>query len=150
MNSKIIELVVFLINQIRSNKELSEIDVALLREEGYTINEINSAIAWVFSKLDTGELLFRDELSLSNSKRFFDCDEKRLLSVESQGYLLMLLESGIITELELDIIIERIRFSGMENLTLDNTKIFVLPIIFNRINSDILEYLALDNNKTIH
>lgn len=150
MNNKIIELVVFLINKIRSNKELNSTDIALLIEDGYTMDEINSAIVWTFSKLDAGEILFQNELPLSGSKRLFDSDEKKLLSVDSQGFLLMLLELGIISETGLDIAIEKIRFSGMENLDLDNTKIFVASVILNKTNFDILEYLVLDNNKTIH
>lgn len=150
MNNKIIELVVFLINKIRSNKELNSTDIALLIEDGYTMDEISSAIVWTFSKLDAGEILFQNELPLSTSKRLFDSDEKKLLSVDSQGFLLMLLELGIISETGLDIAIEKIRFSGMENLDLDNTKIFVASVILNKTNFDILEYLVLDNNKTIH
>jgi Uncharacterized protein conserved in bacteria len=150
MNNKIIELIVLILNQIRSKKSIIENDFDLLIEEGYTIDEINTAIAWVYSRLNTGELIFQDELSISDSKRFFDLNEKRLLSVDSQGYLIMLLELGVITKSDLDIIIEKIRFSGMENINLENTKIFVTSVIFKKTNFDILEYLTLNNNKTVH
>jgi len=62
----------------------------------------------------------------------------------------MLLELGVITKSDLDIIIEKIRFSGMENINLENTKIFVTSVIFKKTNFDILEYLTLNNNKTVH
>jgi uncharacterized protein Smg (DUF494 family) len=150
MNNKIIELIVLILNQIRSKKSINENDFDLLIEEGYNIDEINTAIAWVYSRLNTGELIFQDELSISDSKRFFDPNEKRLLSVDSQGYLIMLLELGVITKSDLDIIIEKIRFSGMENINLENTKIFVTSVIFKKTNFDILEYLTLNNNKTVH
>jgi uncharacterized protein Smg (DUF494 family) len=150
MNNKIIEIVVFLANHLNSNKKIEDIDFSLLLEQGYSMNEINSAIAWVYSKLETEELLFRDETHFSNSKRIFDKQEKKLLSVDSQGYLMVLLELGIITESELDLIIEKIRFSGMENLSLDDVKIFVSSLIFNKTNPDILEHFTLDNNQTIH
>jgi len=150
MNNKIIELIVLILNQIRSKKSINENDFDLLIEEGYTIDEINTSIAWVYSRLNTGELIFQDELSISDSKRFFDPNEKRLLSVDSQGYLIMLLELGVITKSDLDIIIEKIRFSGMENINLENTKIFVTSVIFKKTNFDILEYLTLNNNKTVH
>lgn len=150
MNDKIIEIVIFLANQLRLNKKIKDIDLSLLLEEGYSMDEINSAIAWLYSMLETGELIFREKRVFSDSKRIFDKGEKELLDVDSQGYLMILLESGIITESDLDMIIERIRFSGMENLSLDNTKIFVSSLIFGKTNSDILEHFSLDNNKTIH
>ena len=55
---KIIEIIVYLLSELKANKQLTEVDMHKLENLGYTQNEINTAFSWVYSKIYAGEKIF--------------------------------------------------------------------------------------------
>jgi uncharacterized protein Smg (DUF494 family) len=55
---KIIEIIVYLLSELKANKQLTEVDMHKLENLGYTPNEINTAFSWVYSKIYAGEKIF--------------------------------------------------------------------------------------------
>ena len=55
MHEKDIEIIVYILNEMRISKQISDIDIERINSDGYTDSEINTACALIFSKIDTSE-----------------------------------------------------------------------------------------------
>jgi Smg protein len=151
MQDKVIEIIVYILSEIKEIKQLSEIDVNSLSDKGYSDSEINTAFAWIFSKLDEGELIFKNENESVKSHRIFNKVETKIFSVDAKGYLLMLRELGLLNDLDIDLVIERVLLSGYQKINISELKKFIASFIFNLENkSDILNRIILQNNDTIN
>jgi uncharacterized protein Smg (DUF494 family) len=151
MHDKVIEIIVYILSEIKEIKQLSEIDVNSLSDKGYSDSEINTAFAWIFSKLDEGELIFKDESENVKSHRIFNTVENKIFSVDAKGYLLLLRELGLMNELDIDLVIERVLLSGFQKIDIIDLKKFIASFILNSENkSDVLNRIILQNNDTIN
>jgi Smg protein len=151
MQDKVVEIIVYILSEIKEIKQLSEINVDTLSEQGYSDSEINTAFAWIYSKLDEGELIFQDEGEVSKSHRLFNPVENRIFTVDAKGYLLLLRELGLLNDLDIDLVIERVLLSGYQRINTSELKKFIATIILNLENkSDILSRMILQNNDTIN
>ena len=45
MYERVVEIIMFLVNELKSNKQLSEVDVSVLSKNGYTQSEISTAFS---------------------------------------------------------------------------------------------------------
>lgn len=151
MQDKIIEIIVYILSEIKEITQLSEIDVNSLSDKGYSDSEINTAFAWIFSKLDEGELLFKNTVSETRSHRFFNIVENKIFSTEAKGYLLLMRELGLLNDLDIDLVIERVILSGYQKINIMDLKKFIASFILNTENkSDLLNRMILQNNDTIN
>lgn len=151
MQDKVVEIIVYILSEIKEIKQLSEINVDSLAEQGYSDSEINTAFAWIYSKLDEGELLFKDESEVSRSHRLFNPVESKIFTVDAKGYLLLLRELGLLNDLDIDLVIERVLLSGYQRIDTNELKKFIATIILDLSNkSDILNRMILQNNDTIN
>jgi len=128
---KIIEIIVFLLSEIKNNKQLAEIDVDKLSNLGYTQNEINTAFSWVYSKLYSGEKVFADEKKDTKSQRFLHDVEQNVISPESYGYLIQLKELGLLNNLDIDIIIDRAMVSSFSKIELGDMKLMIASYLLD-------------------
>lgn len=151
MQEKIIEIIVYILGEIKNRKQISDIDFKRLAKIGYTESEINTAFAWIYSKIDQGENIFQEKKRSAKSKRFFHEFEKDILTIEARGYLISLMELGLLSDTDEEIILDRIFYSGFENIGKAELKALVASLILDLENkSDKLERLVLQNNDTIH
>ena len=151
MQDKVIEIIVYILSEIKEIKQLNEIDVRNLTDKGYSDSEINTAFAWIFSKLDEGELIFKDENESTKSHRMFNLVENKIFTVDAKGYLLLLRELGLLNDLDIDLVIERVLLSGFQKINISELKKFIASFILNTDSkSDILSRMILQNNDTIN
>ncbi|MEO8447086.1 MAG: DUF494 family protein [bacterium] len=151
MQEKVIEIIVYILNEIRNSKRISEIDLKKLNTDGYTDAEINTAFAWIFSKIDSGEKLFDDRSRESKSHRFFHSTEQSILSTEAMGYLIQMRELGIISDLDKELIIDKIFISGYQKAGVEEIKLIISSLLFDlEAKPDSINRLVLQNNETIH
>ncbi len=62
MQERIVEIILFLVSELKSNKQLNDVDVSLLTESGYTQTEISTAFSWLFERMSLGqELVAKDQ-----------------------------------------------------------------------------------------
>lgn len=151
MQEKIIEIIVYILNEMRNSKHLNEIDIKGLNKDGYTDAEINTAFAWIFSKIESGEKLFTESAEYTKSHRFFHNTEKSILSTEAMGYLIQMKELGIITDLDEELIIDKIFMAGYQKADVEEIKLLISTLLFDfedKTNS--INRLVLQNNETIH
>lgn len=151
MQEKIIEIIVYILNEMRNSKRLNEIDIKRLNKDGYTDAEINSAFAWIFSKIECGERFEITGKGNSKSHRFFHNTEKNVLTTEAMGYLIQLKELGIISDLDKELVIDKILLAGYQKADVDEIKLIISTLLFDfedKANS--ISRLVLQNNDTIH
>ncbi len=121
---KIIEIIVYLLGELKENKQLGENDMRNLSKLGYTQNEINTAFSWIYSKIYAGEKIFADEKPGLRSHRMLHEAEKNIISPDAYGYLLQLRELGLISDMDMEMIIDKIMIGGY-NVTHDDIKIII-------------------------
>ena len=151
MQEKVIEIIVFILNEMRNSKHIDEIDLKRLNTDGYTDAEINTAFAWIFSKIDSGEKVFTNKESKSKSHRFFHSAEQNILSTEAMGFLIQMKELGIISDMDEELIIDKIFMAGYQKAGIEEIKLIISYLLFDfedKTNS--LNRLVLQNNETIH
>jgi Smg protein len=131
MQERIIEIIVYLVNEMRNNKPLGEIDVKVLEEGGYTQAEISSAFSWLFDKLAVSDqILPHVEHQVARSYRILHEVEKMVITPQAQGYLIQLRELGILNDGMLETVIDRAMVSGYTKIGLDETRIIVASLVF--------------------
>ncbi len=151
MQEKIIEIIVYILSEIRNSKPINEIDTIKLNSDGYTDAEINTAFAWIFSKINSGETLFSEQPKKAGSHRFFHNAEKNILTTEAIGYLIQMKELRIISDMEREEIIDKVLLSGYQKAGVEEIKIIISSMLlemkdeYNEVNR-----LVLQNNETIH
>lgn len=151
MHPKIIEIIVYILNEMRNSKQINEIDIKKLNIDGYTDAEINTAFAWIFSKIDSGEKLLHEPSATSKSHRFFHETEKSILTTEAMGFLIQMKELGIITDTDEEMIIDKVISAGYQKADVEEIKLIISSLIFeSEGNAESINRLILQNNETIH
>lgn len=149
MQQKIIEIIVYMLNEVSDGKKLSEIDISKLNLSGYTDAEINTAFAWIFSKIENGVKLEAAEGVSATSHRFYHISEINAISAEARGYLIQMKELGIITASEQELIINKVFMAGYQSAGMDEIKMIVSSVLFENDSAG-LSRLVMQNNETIH
>ncbi|HDZ11003.1 MAG TPA: DUF494 family protein, partial [Bacteroidetes bacterium] len=121
MNERVVEILVYLMSQIRAdNDKIDRIDGMSkeLRNQGYTENEINTAFSWLFEKIQTNqeEIFDEPQFELRHGFRVLHEAEKVVIHPEAHGYLIQLKELGIITQSDMEQIIERAMMLGVSSV----------------------------------
>ncbi len=151
MQEKVIEIIVYILSRLGPANGLEDIDVKMLSNEGYTDAEINTAFAWIFSKLESGESVLNEKFRTKGSHRVYHPAEKKILTRDAIGYLMQLKELGILSDPDIENVIDRLISAGYSKAGTDEVKLFVSTIIFSSDeSSDLRTKLVLQNNETIH
>lgn len=148
---KIIEIIVFLLSELKNNKQLAEVDIENLAKLGYTQNEINTAFSWVYSKIYAGEKIFLDEKSDTRSQRFLHDTEQNVISSEAYGYLVQLKELGLINNMDIDLIIDKIMVSSYNAISREEMKSIIASYLLDiEEMNDTNSRIMINLNDTIH
>ncbi len=151
MQDKVIEIIVYILSEIKNLKQINDIDMERLTKIGYTENEINTAFAWLYSKIDRGENIFKGTKASNKSKRFFHEAEKNTLTTDAMGYLMMLMELGLLSDVDEELILDKLFYSSLQKIDLVELKSIIASLILDLDNkSEKLDRLFLQNNDTIH
>jgi len=150
MFDKILEIIAYLLAEFKNTKRLDKVDLKTLKNFGYTEVEINTALAWVFTKIVYGETVFKDS-ETTKSVRFFNKQETRLFTPEALGYVIQLRELGLISDNDIEQLMDRVLISGYVKINLDDIKkIIISQFMQFESNTEIKERLAFLNNETIN
>ncbi|MBI5646746.1 MAG: DUF494 family protein [Ignavibacteriae bacterium] len=152
MQEKIIEIIVYLIHEMRHDKRLGEIDLRILSDRGYTDNEISTAFSWLFDKITLGENVLAEETRTSpHSHRVLHEAERNVITPDGYGYLIQLRELGLLDDMEMELAIDRIMMAGFTAVGLAEMKSIVASIIFDYDDSNRMgSRLMLNSQDTIH
>jgi uncharacterized protein Smg (DUF494 family) len=148
MQERVVEIILFLVNELRSNKRLNEVDVSSLTRDGYTQSEISSAFSWLFERLSIGKSFTDVTRSASTSFRMLNDTEKMVLGSEAYGYLIQCRQLELLSNGDIETIIERIMMAGFAAVGLPEMKSFVAGYLFDMDDSE--GQVSLGTNDTIH
>jgi uncharacterized protein Smg (DUF494 family) len=151
MQEKIIEIIVYILSEIKGSKQISEINVDNLSNAGYSEAEINTAFAWILSKIENNEMIYNDANKESKSFRFFHQKEKDILTPEAIGYLIQLRELSLISQLEEEVILEKLLYTEFNKIGVEELKNIIAPLIFGFTGkTESRSKIIFQNNDTIH
>ena len=134
---RVMEIILFLVGEMRRNKQLGDIDLAKLADRGYTENEVSTAFSWLFDKMalsvsqsNVTDLPPERELGASPFRIYHDL-EQSFLSGEARGYLIQLRELGLMKDSEMELLIDRLWFVGSQDVSLEDVRDLAAAIIFD-------------------
>lgn len=148
---RVIEIIVYLLTELKGSKQLSEVDVQKLTKLGYTQNEINTAFSWVYSKIHSGEKIFSDSKAAARSHRMLHEVEKNVIEPEAFGYLIQLRELGMVSDMDLEVVIDRIMASGYMKVNKEDIKYFLAGFLLDIEDAENKnKHIMLNINDTIN
>ena len=155
MNERVVEILVYIMTEIRGNNyqtERLEVISRDLVERGYTQIEISSAFSWLFERFSGEPEEFASGLdhTLPGSFRVLSEAERMVITPESYGYLLQLRQLNIITDFEIEVIIEKALMLGGTKLTVTDVKALVATALFNPKGFGDRALFLYDDNNVIH
>lgn len=151
MYERVIEIILFLVSEMRSDKQLSEVDVSVLTRKGYTQSEISTAFSWLFDRITVGEVIVSSENSVGTSHRVLHEVEKMVVSREAHGYLLQCHQLGIIDNQDIEAIIEKVMTAGFSSIGTEEIKTFIAGILFDIEDPDgNNSRISFDGSDTVH
>jgi uncharacterized protein Smg (DUF494 family) len=148
MQERIVEIILYLVSELRSNKRLSDVDVSSLTRDGYTQSEISSAFSWLFERLTLGKSITDITSGASASHRMLNYTEKMVVESQAYGYLIQCQQLGLLNNIDVETIIERIMMAGFTTIGLPEMKSFVAGYLFDMEGSN--GQVSLGMNDTIH
>lgn len=136
MNEKVVEILVYIMQEIKSTKQ--EIgDLELLSKDligkGYTNHEISHAFSWLFDRMkDNFTEIMRNKGPISpHSFRVLHEVEKMIITPAAYGYLIQLKELDLLNDPEMEQIIEKALMLGTNQVSIDDMKAIVASSLFN-------------------
>ncbi len=156
MNERVVEILIYLMHEIRQKRGNIELMDGISKDligKGYTENEINAAFSWLFErfKSDTEDILVNEEADV-NSYRMLSDIERLVVSSEAFGYLIQLRQLRLIEQSEMEQIIERAMMLGVSSIGTEEIKTVVAALFFNSDDSEMLPLgkSILDPDSMIH
>jgi uncharacterized protein Smg (DUF494 family) len=152
MREKIVEILVYLMGELRNNIPLGEIDLSVLTNSGYTPTEISTAFSWLYEKINLGENLVKGiSKSSPHSHRVLHDAERMVFTPEAHGFLIQLRELGLISEEDIEAVIDRVMLADYVTAGMQETKSIVASILLEGEDSRGIGSRVMFNGKdTIH
>ncbi len=137
MYDRIVEIIVYVVSELKQNKQISEINIDELSRKGYTKSEISTAFSWIADRLELSESFVEDKTYVNpDSFRVLHEVERDMFTTKAWGELVQLHSLGLLTADHIDYIIERGIMSGSRRIDSDALKSYAAGIIFNADNGD--------------
>jgi uncharacterized protein Smg (DUF494 family) len=132
MFERIIEILVYLISELKQNKHIDDINLAELQDRGYTNAEISTAFSWLADRVELSEQIVNINIKSGPlSFRVLHPAESDLFTREGLGELIQLHTLGIITNEQIEQMIERAMMVGMRNIDPSQLKSYIAGMIFS-------------------
>lgn len=126
MRSNLVDLIVLLARHLRMGENLADIKDDSLKK--YDKSEISAAYSWILQQYPSVK-----KEGIPNPKayhRVLHFAERLLISPEAYGYLLELVNIGLIDSKALEGIIERVMFHSSDRIGIDKIKRIVATTLF--------------------
>ncbi len=132
MQEHIVEIIVYLMSELRNNHAINERTVHSLSKKGYSQMEISTAFSWIVDRTASERDYLNSALEGNPfSFRVLHEFEKMFISSDVLGYLIQLTELGVIAHDQREEIIDRCIITGMQPIPLDAVKKIVGDVLFN-------------------
>lgn len=147
MFERLLQIIVYVVQELHQNVPLNDIKVNNLHTLGYTDVEISTAISWLVDKSGF------DAPTFDNRKAFriFNQSERDMFSQEALSDLMQFSALGLVSNDQIDFILDRALMSGINRIDKNTLSYIIMAFVFqispdNRIGSRIM----LTGNDTIN
>ncbi len=132
MYERIIEIIVYVISELRLNKDINDIDMKELKSRGYTSSEISAAISWLVDQLEFSERFVSNELLRPNASfRIMHEAERELFTPEALGEIIQFNSLGILNNEHIEILIEKATMIGFPEVDTLQVRSYIANNVFN-------------------
>lgn len=128
---RVMEIILFLVGEIRRKKQIADIDLKHLREKGYSESEVSTAFSWLFDKMAVSERQSVASNPRNAPFRIYHEFELSFLTLEARGYLMQLRELDLLGESDMELLIDRLWFLGAPNVGLEAVREAAAELIFD-------------------
>lgn len=123
---RIIEILLYLLSH-SENKKIDDIVMQKLIKKGYSDSEISTAYSWIYEKQKASNT----ETSASNKNfRILNDNERALFTDKAWADIQQMVKLGLLTNTDVETIIEQVTFSGYKNIDSNYIKSIVGKAIF--------------------
>lgn len=148
---RIVDIIAYVISELRQNKTINEVDISELQDRGYTNSEISTAFSWLADRLEFSEQVFiESDVEHSSSFRVLHEAERELFTREAWGNLVEYMSLGIISNEHVESILEKSLMSGAQRIDDELLKTFIATSIFNASADIPGNRIMLNGNDTIN
>ena len=131
MHERIIEIIVYVISELKQNRNISEIDLDELQGLGYTHAEISTALSWLVDRLEFSDKYAPpSEFGAAASHRVFHKSEREMLTLEAYGELIQMQQLGLITNEQTEMLLEKAMLMGTHSVDVHQLRYFVANAVF--------------------
>ena len=154
MGDRFLEIVVFLISQLKDDHgridDIEEIS-AYLKTQGFSENEISTAYSWILDRLQTDTEFVYDSKGSITATRILSDNERHHFETDAVGYLMQLAHFNILTDEQMETVLERGMLIWPSPVSLEQIKILIDSILFSDSMStdtsrDVQYYIAEDTD----
>lgn len=153
MVERIMEIIIYVMSNIRDTKNFSDDNFKELENLGYTTSEISTAFSWIFEKTDPLKIPGKGPYLVDKTYGFrvlLDV-EAELFTKEAYGDLIQYMTLGLINNEQLELLIERSVYSHFPLIDKRLLNSFVYALNFdNTVTNNYTGRIMLDGNDTIN
>lgn len=154
MQTRVIDVIIFLMQHIQEGEPLNDINLEQFEEfEHLSKAEVSAAYSWVIQNRESQKLkshLTKEEPSEQQTHRILHFAERLIISGEAYGYLLELLNIGILDSKQMERIIENIMLNMSERIDLAKMKEIVGKQMFDSSMEMPIHSVYLKGNEQIN
>ncbi len=135
MVTEIVNLLTDIFENLDKTSSLDKAMDDISIQKRYNKNILATAFSWIYEKTirDLGEVAEHEEL-ITKGKRIFAEEEKNLIDTENFNYLLHLNNIGLLTNYDLEIIIEELKLFPRELINTESINVIIISL-FLEVNT---------------
>lgn len=130
MKESVIEIVSLILDELSQNKSFKVIEKNILKSKKFKKSSVSAAFSWLFDKILANKLQINNEMNNSTSKRIFSEDELNVIGLENYKRLYSLYNLGIITNYDLNLILDHILLSQINKVSEQEINLLLLSSLF--------------------
>ncbi|MES2764649.1 MAG: DUF494 family protein [Bacteroidota bacterium] len=136
MFERIIEIIIYVISELRQETKIQDINLLKLEELGYSQSEISAAFSWLADRVEMNAQLpaiakLPVDTPQKNSFRILHGAEQELFSQEAWGELLQMEQLGLLKVEHIEQIIERVSLLGYRIEEVSEIRNMAASLIFH-------------------
>lgn len=135
MGTEIVNLLTDIFENLDNTRSLDKAMVDISINKRYNENTLATAFSWIYEKTirDRAESAERYEL-VTRGKRVFSEEEKNIMELKDFNYLLHLNNIGLLTNPDLEIIIEELKLFPRELINIESINVIIISL-FLEVNT---------------
>ena len=135
MLSEIVNILKDIFENIDKTSSLDKAIDDMSNNKRYNKNILAAAFSWIYEKTirDMDEAAENHDI-IANGKRIFSEDEKILIGIDNFNYLLHLNNIGLLTNLDLEIIIEELKLFPHDLINIEAINVIIISL-FLEVNT---------------